>query len=83
MLREILMNEPEKYVYSSPERYYFPWLHETILSNYPKAVCLIGRMAEESDKELLEYAAGYDGKDAERLKAKEYAASALRKLSAE
>lgn len=83
VLREILMREPETYVYSSPKKYYFPWLHETVLSNYPKAVCLIGRMAEESDKELLERAAGYDGMDAERLKAREYAASALRKLSAE
>ena len=58
---------------------FFGWLETTVLCNYVKAVCLIGRLGEREDDEILKRVAGYDGEEPELIKAREYAKAALKK----
>lgn len=80
VLRDILRGECEVYVYESPAKYHFGWLYTTELCNYIKAACLLGRVGDESDLELLGSVAAYDGDDQRRRKAAEYAKASLLKL---
>lgn len=78
-LRRILEGKCETHTYRSPHKYFFGWLETTVLCNYVKAVCLIGRLGEREDDEILKRVAGYDGDEPELIKAREYAKAALKK----
>ena len=78
-LRRILEGKCETRTYRSPHKYFFGWLETTVLCNYVKAVCLIGRLGEREDDEILKRVAGYDGEEPELIKAREYAKAALKK----
>ncbi len=54
VLREILERPMENYVYHSGKRYRYPWLWTTELCNVHKALCLIGRFADEASRARLE-----------------------------
>ena len=78
VLREIIDGGVKVYVYESPVKYHYPWLHTTELCNYVKAVCLLGRFGKPEDKPRLETIAAYSGDDKNALKAAEFAAAALK-----
>ena len=78
VLHEILDGGVKTYLYESPVKYQYPWLHATELCNYIKAVCLIGRFGRADDRPRLEKIAAYSGDDPHLTKAAEYARAALK-----
>ncbi len=73
VLRDILNSDIEYHVHYWPETWLFSWFSYTELCNYTKAACLMSRLGEACDRELMTRLANYDGANDIRLMAGNYA----------